>query len=60
LGDVRHCVADISLARQELGFVPRRSLADSLPELVEWVRRQHAVHRVDEARRELEARGLVA
>ncbi len=59
-GDVRHCIADINLANQELGFVPRRSLADSLPELVEWVRRQRAVHRVDEARRELEARGLVA
>jgi len=59
-GDVRHCVADINLANQELGFVPRRSLTDSLPELVEWVRRQQTVHRVDEARRELETRGLVA
>jgi len=59
-GDIRHCFGDISLARRELGYVPKRTLAESLPGLAEWVRRQHTVHRVDEARRELEQRGLVA
>lgn len=59
-GDVRHCFGDINLARGQLGYAPRRTLADSLPELAEWVRRQQTVHRVDEARRELEVRGLVA
>ena len=59
-GDIRHCFGDITLAHEELGYTPRRSFADSLPELAEWVRRQQSVDRVDEARRELETRGLVA
>ncbi|WP_428487463.1 NAD-dependent epimerase/dehydratase family protein [Rhodopila sp.] len=59
-GDIRHCFGDISLARRELGYVPRRTFADSIPQLADWVRRQQTVHRVDEARRELEVRGLVA
>jgi dTDP-L-rhamnose 4-epimerase len=59
-GDIRHCFADISLARTVLGFVPQRSFANSLEKLAAWVARQQAVDRVAEARRELEARGLVA
>jgi dTDP-L-rhamnose 4-epimerase len=59
-GDIRHCFADISLARDVLGFQPRRSFADSLGELAEWVREQRAEDRVHHARRELEQRGLVA
>ena len=46
--------------RDVLGFRPRRGFGDSLGELAEWVRRQQAVDRVAEARRELEQRGLVA
>ena len=60
VGDIRHCVADISRAHAELGFTPRRWLEDSLGELTEWVKSQRAVDRVEEARRELEQRGLVA
>ena len=59
-GDIRHCFADISLARDVLGFAPTRSFADSLSELAEWVQRQEARDRVGDARRELEQRGLVA
>ena len=59
-GDIRHCFADISLARDVLGFAPKRSFADSLGELAEWVQRQEARDRVHDARRELEQRGLVA
>jgi dTDP-L-rhamnose 4-epimerase len=59
-GDIRHCFADIELARSVLGFTPQRSFANSLGELAEWVRSQQAVDRVAEARRELEMRGLVA
>lgn len=59
-GDIRHCFADISLASTVLGFSPKRNFANSLGELAEWVRSQQAVDRVAEARRELEARGLVA
>ncbi len=60
VGDIRHCFADISLARDVLGFAPRRSFDDSLGELAEWVRLQRAEDRVHDARRELEQRGLVA
>ncbi len=60
VGDIRHCFADVSLARDVLGYQARRSFTDSLGEMVEWVRRQQAVDRVAQARRELEQRGLVA
>lgn len=60
VGDIRHCFADIGLARQALGFAPRRSFEDSLGELAEWVQAQQAQDRVLAARRELETRGLVA
>ncbi len=59
-GDIRHCFADIDLAKSVLGFAPRRSFEDSFGELAEWVSQQESVDRVAEARQELEARGLVA
>jgi len=59
-GDIRHCIADIGKIRNELGFAPQRDFSDGLAELAEWVARQQAQDRVAEARRELEARGLVA
>lgn len=59
-GDIRHCFADISLAREQLGYEPRRSFDDSLAELVEWVGRQRADDRVDAAAAELRSRGLIA
>ncbi|HEY8381459.1 MAG TPA: SDR family NAD(P)-dependent oxidoreductase [Microvirga sp.] len=60
LGDIRHCIADISKIRSELGYAPRRDFSEGLAELAEWVAKQEAQDRVQEARRELEARGLVA
>src|SRR3954471_21807949 len=59
-GDIRHCIPDITKARTELGFMPRRDFQRGLAELAEWVARQEAQDRIDEARRELEMRGLVA
>jgi dTDP-L-rhamnose 4-epimerase len=59
-GDIRHCFADISKARELLGFEPRRSFDDSLGALAAWVAEQQAVDRVDAAAAELRARGLVA
>jgi dTDP-L-rhamnose 4-epimerase len=60
IGDIRHCIADIGKARTELGFEPRRDFAKGLAELAEWVAKQQAEDRVQEARKELEMRGLVA
>jgi dTDP-L-rhamnose 4-epimerase len=58
-GDIRHCFADLNEARDLLGFEARRSLADGLPELAEWVAAQHVNERGDKAVSELRARGLV-
>lgn len=60
LGDIRHCIADIGKITRELGYAPKRDFADGLAELAAWVAEQQAEDRVAEARRELEARGLVA
>lgn len=59
-GDIRHCFADITKAEHELGFSPRKDFGEGLAELAEWVAQQEAVDRADQARQELEVRGLVA
>jgi dTDP-L-rhamnose 4-epimerase len=60
IGDIRHCFCDISKARDELGFTARKDFSEGLAELAEWVAQQKADDRVNEARQELERRGLVA
>jgi dTDP-L-rhamnose 4-epimerase len=42
VGDIRHCVADIDLARRVLGFEPAVTLEDALIELAEWLGNQSA------------------
>jgi dTDP-L-rhamnose 4-epimerase len=59
-GDIRHCFCDPGLARDSLGFEAREDFADGLAELAEWLASQTAEDRVETARSELEARGLVA
>jgi dTDP-L-rhamnose 4-epimerase len=58
VGDVRHCFADVSLARETLGFEARVALDDGIAELAEWLVGRSAVDRVDEATQELARRGL--
>jgi len=58
VGDVRHCFADINLARRVLGYEPRVELEAGLTDLVTWLQGQIAVDRVDQASAELSARGL--
>ncbi|TIT03902.1 NAD(P)-dependent oxidoreductase [Mesorhizobium sp.] len=58
-GDIRNCFADISKARELLGFEPRQLLEHSLDEFVAWVRNTVAIDRGADMRRELEERGLV-
>ncbi len=60
LGDIRHCYADISLARSKLGYEPQVGFEAGLRELAGWLAGQPAVDRVDEANAELEKKGLVA
>jgi dTDP-L-rhamnose 4-epimerase len=58
LGDIRHCFADISRARDVLGYRPQVDLQTGLAELAEWLETQIAVDRVSEAREQLDVRGL--
>jgi dTDP-L-rhamnose 4-epimerase len=58
VGDIRHCFADVTLAREALGYAPQVTLEDGLDELAGWLREQTADDRVDDARGELAARGL--
>jgi dTDP-L-rhamnose 4-epimerase len=57
-GDIRHCYADITHARQVLGYEPRVTLQEGLVELASWISGQVAIDRVDAAQAELAARGL--
>ncbi len=58
VGDIRHCFADISLARDLLGYEPAVEFEDGLAELSQWLEGQIAVDRVQQAAAELNARGL--
>jgi dTDP-L-rhamnose 4-epimerase len=57
-GDIRHCFADITLARELLGFEPQVELEDGMAELAEWLATQRPEDRVEGATEELVARGL--
>lgn len=58
-GDIRHCIADISRARQVLGYEPTVTLEDGLAELLGWLGTQQAEDRAEIAAAELAARSLV-
>jgi dTDP-L-rhamnose 4-epimerase len=58
VGDIRHCFADIGLARSMLGYTPEVSLEDGVLELADWLEGQIANDHVDSASAELAARGL--
>jgi dTDP-L-rhamnose 4-epimerase len=59
-GDIRHCFADVTRAREALRFKAAVSLEQGLPELAAWVERQRPPECGDEAVADLRARGLVA
>lgn len=58
-GDIRHCVADISRARNLLGYKPRVNLEEGIPGLLAWVRQQSPQDHIIKATAELEDRQLV-
>jgi dTDP-L-rhamnose 4-epimerase len=58
VGDIRHCTADLRLARQVLGYQPQLALDDTLGELAAWLATQQATDRVEAMTSELAARGL--
>ena len=58
VGDIRHCFADVSRARDLLGYEPRVGLEAGMAELAEWLEGEVATDRVEDATAELAARGL--
>jgi dTDP-L-rhamnose 4-epimerase len=58
-GDIRHCFADITRARELLGYEPQVDLETGMRDLAEWLAGQVAVDRVDAATEELSSRGLL-
>jgi dTDP-L-rhamnose 4-epimerase len=60
IGDIRHCFCDGTKAQEKLRFHAAKNFDEGLEELAEWVASQTADDRVDEARAELESKGLVA
>ncbi len=61
IGDVRHCYADISLAKKYLGFTPKIKLTEGLKGLLQWVSgldKEQIVDKFDTAEAELEKKGL--
>lgn len=58
VGDIRHCFADISRARERLAYRPAMDFDEGLAELAAWLEGRTAHDRFDEARRELADRGL--
>jgi dTDP-L-rhamnose 4-epimerase len=58
VGDVRHCFADVGLARERLRFETEVELDAGIGELAAWLEGQTAVDRADAAADELARRGL--
>ena len=60
VGDIRHCFADITLAREVLGYKPQIGLDEGIVSLASWLEKQQfAPGRVPDARAELALRGLM-
>jgi len=59
-GDIRHCFADISKTKKQLGYAPQVSFREGMSELVNWLESQQAHDHTQEAMLQLTARGLVA
>jgi dTDP-L-rhamnose 4-epimerase len=51
VGDIRHCFADVSLAREALGFAPRVALDEGIENLALWLDGQSPADRMDKAAR---------
>ncbi|MFW6235554.1 MAG: NAD-dependent epimerase/dehydratase family protein [Desulfovibrionales bacterium] len=58
VGDIRHCFADITLAREVLQYEPQVEFNEGLLELALWLADQKAEDRYETMTRELENRGL--
>lgn len=59
LGDIRHNYADISLAQNLLGFIPKWSFSEGIGEFVKWVNQQNIQEdKYEESIEEMKRKGL--
>lgn len=59
VGDIRHCFAEMSLARELMSFEPKISLQDGLSRFADWASGQPAhTDKSEQATQELRAKGL--
>jgi dTDP-L-rhamnose 4-epimerase len=58
-GDIRHCFADVSRAKELIGFEAQVPLEDGLRELVSWGLNSDATDNTDQAYSEMEKKDLI-
>src|SRR3989344_9586164 len=58
-GDVRHCIADISLIKKTLGWYPNRNFEKGMKDLIKWGERVKAKDLFDQASKELQSKNLL-
>jgi dTDP-L-rhamnose 4-epimerase len=58
-GDIRHCFADITKIKNELGYKPKVDFEEGMKDLVVWGEKEEAVDKFKEAHEELLRRALV-
>ena len=58
-GDVRHCYADTTSAKELLGFEAKTGFAEGMASLIEWARDAESEDRFDDAAAELKKKGLI-
>jgi dTDP-L-rhamnose 4-epimerase len=61
VGDIRHCVADISKIKNKLGYNPKVSFEQGIEEYINWVKREEVTKqdKTEEALTELKEKGLL-
>lgn len=58
-GDVRHCIADVSLIKNTLGWFPKWTFEKGMQDLIEWGEKEQAKDLFDKASKELKSKGLL-
>jgi dTDP-L-rhamnose 4-epimerase len=61
VGDIRHCVADISKIKSKLGYEPKISFEQGIEEYISWIKKEEVINqdKTDEALAELKEKGLL-
>ncbi|MHA1987715.1 MAG: GDP-mannose 4,6-dehydratase [Promethearchaeota archaeon] len=61
VGDIRHCVADISKIKEKLGYEPKISFDQGIEEYIKWIKKQtnKIQDKTEEALAELKEKGLL-